>query len=315
MPQPKCLVCMNVLPENRVGYHKACSQGLFGQPFAPELSYHKEELVLLAKKVVRQSVTVPGVQAKLSLNIEKAREKGTRFTLVGMWGNYILKPPTDQYAHLPENEALTMQLAALFGIETVPHGLVRLASGELAYLTRRIDRFAHKKIAMEDFCQLTHRMTEHKYRGSYEQLAKIISAHCQNTLYDILRFYELILFCFLTGNADMHLKNFSLIYDTPNNIRLAPAYDLLNTRLVLTEKQDPEESALTLNGKKSKFSRSNFIRFGLSIGLTDRQIDNIFQRFVAQHSFANDLIAKSFLPEPLVDRYQEIFQERWSRAF
>jgi serine/threonine-protein kinase HipA len=306
---------MQPLPENRTDYHLNCCQSLFEQPFAPELNYRRDELGQLAKKIIRQSVTVPGVQAKLSMHIRKTRDKGTRLTLVGLWGNFILKPPTDLYAHLPENEALTMQLATLFGIETVPHGLIRLASKELAYITRRIDRTLKHKIPMEDFCQLSLRMTEHKYRGSYEQLAKIITAYCQNTLFEILKFYELILFCFLTGNADMHLKNFSLIYENHSSIRLAPAYDLLNTRLVLTEKQDPEETALTLDGKKSKFTRSNFIRFGLSIGLTNRQIDNVFQRFKSGLAPALDLVSKSFLHDSVAAKYQEIFQDRCNRLF
>ncbi len=174
------------------------------------------------------------MQAKLSLHLTGTSKEGSdrRFTVVGLWGGYILKPPTATYPQLPEVEDVTMHLAQLAKIKTAPHSLVRLQSGSLAYLTKRIDRTNKGKLAMEDFCQLTERPTEDKYRGSTEQIAKAILKFSATPGLDVVNFFELVLFSFLTGNADMHLKNFSLLEQPGLGMTLAPAYDLVNTALV-----------------------------------------------------------------------------------
>jgi len=241
----RCLICYEVLDATERHTHPACRQRWFGCPEPPELPYKLDEITDLAREVVHSHITVPGVQAKLSLNLEKIRQSESRFTIVGLWGNYILKPPVKQYPGMPENEDLTMHLAQLFGIQTVPHCLIPLQSGELAYLTRRIDRQENGRANhMEDMCQLTERLTEQKYRGSMEQVGKAILKHTSNPLFDVIRFVEVTLFSFLTGNADMHLKNFSLIYLENGMIQLAPAYDLLSTRLLIPMEKDSEELAL-----------------------------------------------------------------------
>ena len=164
----------------------------------------------LAEKIVRQHTTVTGVQPKLSLDLQ-ASGGTSRLTLVGLWGQYILKPPSPEYPQMPENEDLTMHLAQVFSITTVPHTLIRLESGELAYLTRRIDRTGNgRKRGMEDCCQLAERLTADKYRGSMELVARTIRRYSSQAALDSVTLYELTLFCFLIGNADMHLKNFSL---------------------------------------------------------------------------------------------------------
>ena len=172
----KCLYCYKELNEGEKDFHKACSKKMFGTLSVPELPYTRENLTDLAKQVIRSQTTLTGVQAKLSLDINKGgRNETDRFTIVGLWGRYILKPQTDRFAHLPELEDLTMHLAELAKLQVVPHSLIRFADGELCYITRRIDRTATgDKLPMEDMCQLTERLTEHKYKGSYEQIAKAI---------------------------------------------------------------------------------------------------------------------------------------------
>ena len=135
-----CLLCYKPIEDGSDNYHTKCSKRFFEKSKPPELPYRLDELKALAKKIVRSSITVPGVQAKLSLHLAKKGSEANRLTLVGLWGNYILKPPVDRYPQMPENEDLTMHLARFFKIETVPHGLIPLKSGELAYITRRIDR-------------------------------------------------------------------------------------------------------------------------------------------------------------------------------
>lgn len=173
----RCLYCYKVLDEEQIDFHPACSKKIFGIPTAPKLHYTKENIASLAEQVIRSSTTITGVQPKLSLDIEASKEKNQpqRFTVVGLWGRYTLKPQTEIYPNLPELEDLTMHLAEIAKINCVPHSLIRFADVELYYITRRIDRDKKgNKFPMEDMCQLAERMTEYKYKGSYEQIVKLI---------------------------------------------------------------------------------------------------------------------------------------------
>jgi len=309
-----CLICYEPLDHHTGHYHPSCCQRLFGQRFAPELPYAYDELKDLAKKVVRSRVVVPGVQAKLSLHLDNSRKKNRRFTLVGLWGGFVLKPPLDAYPNMPEIEHLTMHLASLFKIETVPHGLIHLKSGELAYITRRIDRLPNgEKLHMEDLCQLSERLTEDKYRGSMEQIGKIIKRYSSNPLLDIIRFFDVALFSFLAGNADMHLKNFSLIYPVDGMVKFAPAYDLLATRLLIPEKGDPEEMALTINGRKRKLDKGDFLSLANNLGLNDKQVANVFKRVSRALPEVRAAIGNGFLPENKAKEYKQLLDERGGR--
>lgn len=264
----------------------------------------------LAEQIVRQSITVTGVQPKLSLDLD-SQDGTTRLTLVGLWGRYVLKPPYALYPEMPEVEDLTMHLAALFGIQTVTHTLIRLQTGELAYLTRRIDREADgRKRAMEDCCQLAERLTVDKYKGSMELVARLVRQHSHQAALDLVALFEQTLFCFLTGNADMHLKNFS-IWRTSIGVSLTPAYDLVATKLLLPT--DPEELALTLNGKKSRFNANDWHTYGTYLGLTDKQQTNVLKRFQQRLPATFDWIDRSFLGTELKDSYRALLKERAER--
>ena len=182
----KCLYCYQPLTSGEIDFHIKCSKRFFGVNQAPVLSFGQDELKQMAQRVISQSIAVTGVQPKLSLSLEKVDSTHNRLTIVGLWGDYILKPPTEKFSQLPENEDLTMKLAALCGIRTAEHSLIRLASGELAYLTKRFDREKGRKIHVEDFCQLTGTLTEHKYRGSMEKVGKAIKSFSTNTGLDAL---------------------------------------------------------------------------------------------------------------------------------
>lgn len=283
------------------------------------MPYSLEDLSHLAQRLIEKSGGVTGAQKKMSLHTLE-EEGNHKLTFVGLWGEFILKPPVEAYHHLPENEAVTLNLAEVWGVESVPHGLIRLQSGELAYITRRIDRRLDpsqpgrdpEKLPMEDMAQLTGRLTEDKYKSSHEQIAKVIRRHCSNTLYDMLRFFEQTLVSFLTGNADMHLKNFSLITHE-RGISLAPAYDMVNTRLVIPEKDDPEELALTLGGRRRKMRRADFEAAGLSWGLTETQIRRVFTRFGKALPAVRRTIESSFLPDSLKADYFRLVEERARR--
>ncbi len=309
----RCLYCYKELADGERDFHKSCSKKIFGTPEAPLLPYTRTNIAELAREVIRSQTTLTGVQAKLSLDIAKAG-KGTpeRFTIVGLWGRYILKPQTEHYPHLPELEDLTMHMAETAKMQVVPHSLVRFADGELCYITRRIDRGAHgEKYPMEDLCQLSERLTEHKYKGSYEQIAKTILRYSSAPKLDAVNFWEQVLFSWLTGNADMHLKNFSLYSLNPGIYGLAPAYDLLSTALVLPE--DTEELALTLNGRKRKLCRSDFVQAMTASGMDEKVIDNLFKKFIKAIPKWNEWIDVSFLPDEMRGKYKALIAERIGR--
>lgn len=298
----KCLYCYKPLAEGERDYHKSCARKIFESTSVPELPYTRDKIKELAKEIVMANTTVTGVQAKLSLDISRGADgKQQRFTIVGLWGRFILKPQTDRYVNLPENEDLVMHLAEVAGIKTVPHSLIRFADGELCYITRRIDRTKKgEKIAMEDMCQLSERLTEDKYKGSYERIAKLIRQHSSAPLLDIVNFWEVVLFSWLTGNADMHLKNFSLFKPTANYM-LTPAYDLLSTSIV--DPEDDEELALTLNGKKKKIKREDFEKAMRDSGLDEKTIANVFTKFSKALPKWTEVINESFLP---IEKREEV---------
>lgn len=300
----KCLHCYKPLSDGEVDYHKGCARKIFESAIVPVLPYTRANIKELAREIVAASTTVTGVQAKLSLDISRGKAgEAQRFTIVGLWGKYILKPQTDRFANLPENEDLTMHMAEATGIKTVPHSLIRFADGELCYITRRIDRTRQGgKIAMEDMCQLSERLTEDKYKGSYERIAKLIRQHSAAPLLDVVNFWEVVVFSWLTGNADMHLKNFSL-YRPADNYMLAPAYDLLSTALAMPE--DDEELALTLNGKKKRIRRNDFEKAMLENGMKDNAIAKLFDRFSKSVPKWHGLINESFLPKALQKAYHD----------
>ena len=278
----------------------------------PMLPYTRANIKELAREIVTASTTVTGVQAKLSLDITRGHAgEPQRFTIVGLWGRFILKPQTDRFANLPENEDLTMHLAEAAGIKTVPHSLIRFADGELCYITRRVDRTKKgDKIAMEDMCQLSERLTEDKYKGSYERIAKLIKQYSAAPLLDVVNFWEVVVFSWLTGNADMHLKNFSL-YRPADNYMLTPAYDLLSTSIVMPD--DDEELALTLNGKKKKIKKVDFETAMRDSGMDDKAIANLFGRFYKAIPRWNDLIEHSFLPDEMRQAYRAQIESMTAR--
>lgn len=300
----KCLFCYKPLNDGEVDYHPGCARKIFESTVVPDLPYTRDNIKELAREIVTASTTVTGVQAKLSLDIARGgKNEPQRFTIVGLWGRFILKPQTDRFVNLPENEDLTMHLAEIAGIRTVPHSLIRFADGELCYITRRVDRTKKgDKIAMEDMCQLSERLTEDKYKGSYERIAKLIKKHSSAPMLDVINFWEIVVFSWLTGNADMHLKNFSLFKPT-DNYMLTPAYDLLSTSIVMPE--DDEELALTLNGKKKKIKREDFEKAMSDSGMDEKSIANLFKKFERAYPKWIEMIAQSFLPEEQQGLYRE----------
>lgn len=307
-----CLCCYQTLAENEQDFHASCSKLMFGYPTPPTLPYTELDVESLAAEVIKNSTAVTGVQAKLSLHIsDSTAGADRRFTIVGLWGGFILKPPTSMYPQLPEVEDVTMHLAQAARIKTAPHSLIRLKSGNLAYVTRRLDRTKQSKLAMEDMCQLTERLTEDKYHGSYEQIARTIVKYSATPGLDVVNFFEMVLFSFVTGNADMHLKNFSLLEQPGLGMTLSPAYDLINTALV--NPADQEEMALTLNRRKRKLTRQDFVSAMNSLNLDEKQQQNIFAKMINALPHWQALIDRSFLSDEFKEQYKTMLSERLRR--
>lgn len=295
-----CLFCYQ--PVDIGDYHPTCSKKFFGTTQVPVLELDQEQLNKLAQITVNERLALTGVQPKISLSL--SGEKGNkRLTLVGLWGDYILKPQSADFVFMPEVEDLTMHLAKLFKIDTAEHALIRTTTGELAYITKRFDRERGKKIHVEDLCQLSELLTEQKYKSSYERVGKIIKQYATNSGLDVIKYFRLVLFSFLTGNNDMHLKNFSLMH-TDRGILFSPAYDLLNVNLIYPD--DKEDLALTLRGRKRKVKRSDFNQFALSLGVAEIVRDNIYKDFSKEVDKMQDWINRSFLTDEYKEGYAQV---------
>ena len=306
----KCLYCYQELGEGQQDFHPSCARKFFGTKDVPLLEYRHEDLDRLAEQVILAQTSLTGVQPKLSLNLSR-HEGCSRLTIVGLWGDYIFKPQTEDYPQLPENEDLTMHLAEAAKIKVVPHSLIRLADDRLGYITKRIDRTPNgEKIDMEDMCQLTLHPTEYKYKGSHEQIAKTIAQYSSIPKLDLTNYMQLLLFCFVTGNNDMHLKNFSL-YRPAKEYQMTPAYDLLNVSIA--NPKDKEELALPISGRKTKLRLEDFMNVAQNMGLEEHVVMRLISGLQKSLPKWRELIQKSFLSEDMKSRYEELIMSRLSR--
>lgn len=305
----KCLCCYKPLLAGETDFHKSCAKRMFGTPVAPTLPYTRKEINELARVVIEKHTTITGVQSKLSMDILKD-EYGNpqRLTIVGVLGRYILKPQSDKFVCLPEVEDLTMHLAEIAHIQTVPHSLIRFADGELNYITRRIDRTdGGVKLPMEDFCQIAELMTEQKYQGCYEYLAQLICKYSSVAALDLTIFWEQVIFAWIVGNADMHMKNFSLISNEFGKYHLAPTYDQLSTHLVMPE--DTDELALPLQGFKINIMPFDFKYAMIDSGIEEKVALRILNRFQTHKMAWFNCIDVSFITEDQKIRYKQIIEQ------
>lgn len=307
-----CYICYESTTENS-HFHPICLKKLFGSEQLPEIDFDNNKIESMALELVKQKKGIPGVQKKLSVSLTKEGRdtKVKRLTIVGyLGGEYILKPSTLEYPFMPEIEDLTMHLATIAKLNVALHGLLPMRDGNLAYITKRFDRHGKIKIATEDLCQLSHKLTEDKYKSSYEKAGKVIYRYTTTPGEEILKFFELILFCFIVGNADMHLKNFSLITEDISNITLAPCYDLLSTRLLISSKNDPEDLALSLNGKKQNIRKKDFFEFGKNLNISEKVIQNTIESMSSCFSQWEQKIQKSFINDEYKEQLRKLIKMR-----
>lgn len=308
----RCLCCNKIIDNENYqsGWHNSCIKKFFGVSKMPiiELSSSNVELNKYGEKLIDDKHSVTGVQKKLSLHLSKEKQIN-RLTLIGYPIGYILKPESEEYPMIAKAEHMVMSMANECGIKTPLHALIKLEDHTFAYITKRIDRDNKKKIHMEDFCQLSKRLTEYKYNSSYEKCAKVIEQYSTFANLDKSELFYRLLFCFVTCNSDMNLKNFSLI-EKENEVFLSPAYDLLPVNILIN---DEEEVALTLNGKKKKLTQNDFIKYGINIGLEQKIIDNLIKQIINNKKVILKCIDESLLESDDKEKYKELVIERFSR--
>lgn len=314
----RCLYCGKEIKnsasehEKEQRWHQRCIKAFFGTSRMPQLDISEGKLEELASAAINKGLAVPGVQKKLSLHLSTDIE--SRLTIVDYPTGYILKPQTEEYDNLPEFENLAMRMAVIAGIKTVPNALI-MNSGKYSYITKRVDRVINpdgsmQMYAMEDFCQLAERLTADKYKGSYEKCGKIVMDYSSRPGLDLAELFTRVVFSFVIGNSDMHLKNFSLMEDTPGSriFALSAAYDMLPVNVILPE--DLEEMALTLNGKKRRLKKQDFMFFAGKCEISDKAAEKMISRICSLKDKFFKACDESYLPEKYIEITKQLIAER-----
>jgi serine/threonine-protein kinase HipA len=295
------------------GIEKYSNKGL--RLLSPKIT-HVNDLPFTAAELRQEAanrakkISIQGVQPKLSAIVSVVNQG---FEIVDQFGNYIIKPQNDLFPELPENEDVTMRMAKKYGLDVPFHGMVYAKDGSLSYFIKRFDRYGKgKKYATEDFAQLTGNTRDTKYRFTMEKIVNVMEEFCTFPAIEKADFFKRVLFCFITGNEDMHLKNFSLI-TKGGKTTLTPVYDFLNSSIAI--KNPEEEMALTLKGKKSNLKKADFINYYAKerLGLSDKTVDSILANMIKCLSEWNELIEISFLSDDMKEKYLKLLAERISR--
>jgi len=303
---------MNICPITYLacGENRYSAEGLrllaSGLKTLNDLEYTAEEQRIEAYNRASR-MSIQGVQPKLSAVFNIKNEK---FELVDKSGKYILKPQHNLYYQMPENEDLTMRLAELIGLEIPIHGLIWSKDNSLTYFIKRFDRKGHNdKIPVEDFAQLAGLTRHTKYDYSMEKIVTLIKMYCTFPAIENIKLFKLVLFNFLVGNEDMHLKNFSII-NRGGIITLSPCYDLVNT--TIEYKKPEEEIALPLKGKKKKLTQNMLINyFGKErCELTPKSIESVLIAISSSVKEWNKLIDISFLSSEMKTKYHDLLDAR-----
>ncbi len=301
-----CQICLGDLSGD-ASYHKRCLKSLFGTASLPKLDIAFRDVNTLASQMAGK-MSLSGVQTKLSLRLSPDK-KSLEFAETG--GRFILKPEPAAYAELPQNEQLTMRLASLVKIETAPFGLIRLKEGQFSYIIKRFDRLDDgTKLPVEDFCQLRKAPAKEKYEGSAEICADLLKKYATEPMIEVEKLYRLLLFGWWVANGDQHLKNLSLITDVQGIKRLSPAYDLVNTRLLLPD----DNLALKIGGrKKGVFPRYKWTELADAYGLPPKRAHQIIESQIRALEPALQLIRNSYLSDSNKAQYEKTIRDNTDR--
>lgn len=301
---PRCLVCLQDIPgEARSEYHPHCAKSLFGSTHVPAIDLDLAKFHTMAQAMVGRS-SLSGIQRKVSVELTTNKKN---LKVATESGHFILKPQAQTFPHLPENEHVTMQMAKEANLTVPPHGLVRLKDGSLAYLVRRFDRALDgAKLLQEDFCQLGELAPKQKYEGSAELCLRLIRRYATEPGVAALALFRQIVFAWLTGNGDMHLKNLSLLRGQDGIYRLSPAYDLLCTNLVI----DDDPLALPVGGNRREITPSQWLKFASYCGLLPKATSRVLNEIRASVEPSLQLLQRCHLPAEMQIRFAKILTLR-----
>ena len=290
-----------------IDYDARTLRTMFGKAVRPTIAISSNEIALEAQKLAGK-LSISGVQPKLSMRLD-----GDRLIPVAQGGQFILKPQTQDFAELPQNEYLCMSMGQSFGLRIAPCLLLELADGTPAFVVKRFDRYKKgrrvEKLACEDMQQILG--GPDKYAGSHEQIAQVVRRHCTFSPLELQRLFELTIFNFAIGNGDAHRKNFSLLTSVDGTIALSPAYDLVSSRLAIPAEK--EELALTVNGKRSQLQRADFIAFADHLSITPGYSERKIAGLLTLRGGLTEMIAASQLSPDMRDRLSGILSDRLDR--
>ena len=274
---------------------------LFGISELPKISFSLEDISLKAQDMANAKLSISGLQPKLSLKLDKHLKE---LVIPPTGGEYIFKPQTPSFPHIPENENCCMDIAQAFGIDVPPHCLLALKDKSLAYVVKRFDRKDGQKIHQEDFFQALEK--KEKYNGSVEQIGKKLKEISAVPGLDVQLFYERVVFNFLIGNGDAHFKNYSIVHLDDGQKRLSPAYDIVCTRLVIKD----DESALMINGKNNKLGRKDFDALADYFKIPEKIR---YEKFEKKFDVMKKIIESSYIDKEKQKRFIDIVKERTAR--
>ncbi len=267
----------------------------------PIIDFGLEDMSQKAQKLSGK-LSISGVQPKLSVKLDK---KKNSLIPVPEGGEFILKPQITAFLNIPENEQCCMDIAEEFKIDIPLHCLLQLKDGSLAYLVKRFDRESGVKIHQEDFSQILE--IADKYKGSIEQIGRKLREISTAPGYDVQLFFERVVFNFIIGNGDAHLKNYSISYRDKETIRLAPAYDIVCSKLVIPDEAD---SALTIHGKNNKLKRGDFDKLAEYLNIPSKIR---YEKFEKSLSSMETVIKDSRIKSEGQKKFIDIIKERLSR--
>ena len=273
-------------------------KNLFDVNYLPKIDLSLTDIPTAAQEMAGK-MSISGVQPKLSMKLDK---KNGALEVAGEGGEYILKPQLQTFNNIPQNENLCMDIAASLGIQVPPHALVSLKDNSLAYIVKRFDRIKKEKLHQENFFQILGE--KDKYKGSMEKIGKKLKEISEIPGFDAQLFFERILYFFIIGNGDAHLKNFSIIYDKENFIRLSPAYDIVSSKLVIPHEED---SALTINGKKNNLARKDFDELANALKINSKAS---YKNILGSIKTIDRLIKNSLLTDEEKKSLSSIVKER-----
>lgn len=302
----RCLCCQKEV-EGETRYHAKCLRQLFDKTWVPSIPFGIADLPEeVSKTAGKMSISGLQIKASVSLNVEKKKME-----VAGEHGTHILKPEPAEYPELPQCENLCINIAEKLDMEVPAHGLFLMADKKLCYIIRRFDREPNgEKTHKEDMAQLLQKNPAEKYDASLEAVGKAILKFSKNKYLEATKFFERTILCFLTGNGDMHLKNWSLITPEDQQNKLAPCYDFVSSSIYLPNE---EESALTLNGKRNNLQKTDFLALAEYLDFESQAANNALGRIVNSKDEILELVHSSELSEEKKIKLAQLIESRAKR--